>query len=35
MPVHGFHHFAVSGVIKLCHRYPECQAPKHELFEVD
>jgi len=26
---------AVSGVNKLCHRYPECQAPRHELFELD
>jgi len=26
---------AVSGVNKLCHKYPECQAPKHEFFEVD
>jgi len=26
---------ALSGVNKLCRRYPECQAPKHELFEVD
>jgi len=24
---------AVSGVDKLCHRYAECQAPKHEPLE--
>jgi len=26
---------AVSGVNKLCHRLPECQVPKQEIFEVD
>jgi len=26
---------AVCGDNMHCHRHAECQAPKHELFEVD